>query len=275
VKNYRPTVQDLDILCDFHSRRAGRLTVARARKGIIEHWPRICAAMKFLFMADKGRGGFEKLLLWQVLGTLPNMLFASMHGKDMADTARRLCHQLQDASSFDVSPDWLIEWAPMNHEVPWLMVNHKPAPGFSESAKKLHWGSAIMKPGKSQFMAAQTRAVAHTLFVIEDWRRAFQKHPFVAERMREAMRRQRRARIVIEHVGHISSLPPLSVATKQAWWPIVRDLIRDKFDHGAVGMTRATYRALEATANYKTANSVRNEFMKRCRRSFNDLVPTK
>ena len=247
-------------------------TVKEARHAICEHWPRAACAMKNLL--DQGDNEWVEILLTHYIQDLLDVFGQTgqrrILGPAVFRAAKKLTRAVVGLCATQYSPPaWLAEKAATEYEVPWLMVNGKPAPGFAEADAQLHWGHAIIKRGKSQFVTPQTRTVAEELSFIDELRNVHQSSMgelignFLPGLPAEAK--------------EISTLPPLSRKTRTQWWPVVRAFIRHKNKYLAKGwgcLSKKQISNIRASLEYKTDAELMNEFLKRCKVAFDGLCPS-
>lgn len=242
-------------------------TVEQAKEAFREHWGRAVAALRTMLKAGDAE------LTGEMVNSIHILLLSSILPMIRKDTAtgqfaftfaqeftREVMHLAKDNP-----PAWLVERAPREFEVPWLMIGRKPAPGFPESVAALGWGRAIVKPGKSQFDKPQTRDVAAALKQLIRMR-AYSPSDFAM--MWAALNSEQRAK-----VKRIVALPPLSRKTRAQWWPVVRDSLRDAFIRGHDTLTAKERRSIRAILDYDIESGLRNEYLKRCKIAFNGLCP--
>ena len=159
-------------------------------------------------------------------------------------------------------PQWLVEMAKTETEVPWIMAFGKPTRNFENCDARLKWGSAISKRGKSSFSAQATRDVISELQYISERRLFFLENPLALELTEEDMvfddpaeRRQ------------IAELPPLSKESIDEWWEVIKKEIRRN-----TTLPDAYKNSIAASVG-NADSSIMNEHLKRCKRAFYALVP--
>jgi hypothetical protein len=160
-------------------------------------------------------------------------------------TAQALSRDAANLSKLNPPPPWLVKMASKEHEVPCLIQNGKPAAWFDESDTALRWGNKIMRRGKSQFTAPQTKAVADALHSIEAVRALDARMKYAA-------------------------LPPLSQKTKAQWWRKVQAIIKRNI---RTLLTERERKSIRATLDHDTESALINEYLKRCKKAFNALCP--
>ena len=179
-------------------------------------------------------------------------------------TAQRLTRDVSEMAQEKSPPAWLGAIASTEYEVPWLITNGKPV-GFKESDSVLSWGRDIIKRGKQQFVAPQTRHVADIIQFINNDREIFRIWP---ERITKRSEHYSEAPEIIKRNRRIAALPVLSRKTKDQWWPIVKGFIRNK-----EYLTAQEWNNIKKATQYHTLSDTMNEYIKRCIKAFESLCP--
>jgi len=140
-------------------------------------------------------------------------------------------------------PTWVKDFAQTFYEIPWLMTNGKPAPGFKVADEKLMFGNYLRR-GKSSFGAKPTEAVAATIGLVR------------TQREEEA----------------IASGESLPIVHKTVTWHDIKEIVRTLLDEDAHANITLT---LKAGSYRHTDAAVKKEWLKRCKRAFRNLRPSK
>ena len=208
-----------------------------AQRVLLRHWKSVLSAACFL-----ARNGNEKEIHAIASGTtwLVDVLFAQNSSSNEAtrfihNTARASVNKFMSVVKSRNSPLWLMQTLRLEFEIPWMMCNGKPAPGFKDATERFLFG-ACLKKGKSRFDTTQTRAVAAS--IREVWK----------QRMYNANK-----------TGKPISREPIK-------WNEVKPLIHKRFDLEADC-------TLGETMLHASDAEVKNEWMKRCKKTFTYLNP--
>ena len=170
--------------------------------------------------------------------------------------AKQFCRCAMRLALDDNPPDWMKRIAPHEYEIPWMLVNGKPAPGHEVLQG---WGRAVTKRGKSRFDAPQTRQAAWALRLLNIMRNAPAGCGGVLD-----------GENVYAIPRDLRKLPPFARSTVAMWWPFVCGLIRET--HGA-WMTDKERSAIKRATTYHTDAEAENEYMKRVKVALVGLAP--
>ncbi len=162
-------------------------------------------------------------------------------------------------------PDWVIDTVKGEYEMPWLLINGKPAPNAPKVKLLLRQG------GRSHFDAPQTRLVAEAIREATDFlcsstveTCAFHSCIFTL-RIREI--------IMLREAG------PLTAENEKQWWPVIRAMIRSNPQLAEdkkkdIRRRLAGKGAREADIVKVREKAVITEYINNeCRKAFNSLCP--
>jgi hypothetical protein len=249
----------------------GNAGIEQAKEAFLEHWFRANTALRTITTGDDTEL-IQAVAPWigYAVGSLSvaGRKHPALAGSFVFRSAKKLCYDVLRMSQENPPPSWLIEFAGAEYEIPWLMVNGKPAHGYDGFEERLRPGQLIIKRGKSRFDSPQTRFVAQVLHRIEHDR---------TKPLSEAMHRlQHEWRKTLETKypdaeRNWSTLPPLTRKTKKQWWPFVEDEVRIWM--GAPILTKKELQSIRKTLTYNTEKALMTEFLKRCKKSFDGLCP--
>lgn len=260
--------QTLTAACYEAQREHRGQTVEQAKKAFREHFHRAAQALyTILENGPSNTADTAEAVLVSVTGILNGIIRLRRNpeaGRFILAAGQALTRAVVKMAKEQPPPSWLVEEAPKEYEVPWLMVNGKPAPGFAESDAALAWGRNAIRRSKNRFDAPQTRAVAEALRYIHYHRTtpdfANQFAAITGEHGLQFVPFIRR-----EH-KRLAALPPLCRKTAPQWWPIVRERIHHK-------PTPAGNRTEPSIFKKDTPAARRRAFLKDCKKAFLSLCP--
>ena len=250
-------------------------TVAQAKAAFLEHWGRAVIAIETMLAAGgepmRELGGRIDYVLQLVRPLMRDNPYA---GEFVFEAAQRMARDLVALAREQPPPAWLVERAAMEYEVPWLMVNGKPAPGFDEADAALAWGRTFTKRSKNgkrshnDFDAPQSRDVAAALHHTNYMRKHYRDIPGFLETCCRVWRKHKDEPGMLAIVRQTAALPPLSRKSAAQWWPVVRAFVRRN-----ATLTESEKRSIRASLDYDTPAALMNEYLKRCKLAFEGLCP--
>jgi hypothetical protein len=243
--------------------------VESAKAAFIEHWPRALTALRVILDGtETGSASVAKALHWLFDDCLRPAMRTNRHGGNFVfEAAQSMTRELVALAQAQPPPLWLVERAPKEHAVPWLMVNGKPAPGFDESDAALAWGQETTRRGKSQFDKRKTRVVADALHdIYKVWNMS-------RSRGRDLPCRPEHLEALCDFThgnsdiaGAVFELPPLSAKSRKQWWDVVRAVIRRKTELPKPGARRIIFKKDTPAERLKA-------YLKDCEAAFDALCP--
>lgn len=249
------------------------IEIEQAKKAFIEHWGQTNTAMNTLLRTHDaelikmitGCINHSMQLIRRQIKTNPDA------GKFLFNITQLLTRDIITLAKESPPPAWLVELAGTEYEMPWLMVNGKPAPGFEGLDAALSPGHLIVKRGKSRFDAPQTRDVAAALRSLEISRDRICKCDRKA--IESCWKLMKASPEYVTEQRKIAALPPLSGKTKAQWLPLILAIIK-RNPNLSTNERRNICEGLKNNGYRYTDAAVIKEYLKRCKKAFNSLCPT-
>jgi len=140
----------------------------------------------------------------------------------------------------------------------WPIVNGKPAFGCPT-------GNKIMRRGKHQFDTLVTDTVANAL---QEMHRERLHGIRSAESIRVWSEYCPERRLIYDLNPEINALPPLSTKTRNAWWVLLRRIIKSNPE-----LSEAELDRFKKWTAYETDKEAVEQFLKKCKQRFFALCP--
>jgi len=140
----------------------------------------------------------------------------------------------------------------------WLMVNGKPAPGCPAK-------NNLFRKGKHRFDSRATEAVADAL---QDMHRERLHGLRDAESVKFWSEVNPESKTIYALNEKINALPPLSQKTRNAWWILLRRIIKSNPQ-----LSKAELDRFKKWTAYETDKEAVEQFLKKCKQRFFALCP--